>query len=53
MQRISKFSEEEAERSLPTEIEALHDYGIARIYSPDDGRKMGLQGMINDVFETM
>ncbi len=33
---------------LPTEIKELHDYGIARIYSPDDGRKMGLQGMIND-----
>ena len=28
---------------LPTEIEMLHEYGIARIYSPDDGREMGLQ----------
>lgn len=36
---------------LPTEIEELHTYGIARIYSPDDGRQMGLQGMINDVLE--
>ncbi len=36
---------------LPTEIEALQTYGIAHIYSPDDGRKMGLQGMINDVLE--
>lgn len=36
---------------LPSEIEELHNYGIARIYSPDDGRKMGLQGMINDVIE--
>ncbi len=36
---------------LPTEIEALHDYGIARIYSPDDGRTLGLQGMINDLLE--
>ncbi|MCB0642056.1 MAG: methylmalonyl-CoA mutase, partial [Phaeodactylibacter sp.] len=36
---------------LPTEIEELHDYGIARIYSPDDGRRMGLQGMINNVLE--
>jgi len=36
---------------LPTEIEALHAYGITRIYSPDDGRQMGLQGMINDVLE--
>ncbi|MEM9000973.1 MAG: methylmalonyl-CoA mutase family protein [Bacteroidota bacterium] len=36
---------------LPHEIEALMDYGIARIYSPDDGRKMGLQGMINDLVQ--
>lgn len=34
---------------LPHEIEELHQYGIARIYSPDDGRQMGLQGMINDL----
>lgn len=34
---------------LPSEIETLHTYGIARIYSPDDGRAMGLQGMINDL----
>jgi isobutyryl-CoA mutase len=34
---------------LPSEIEDLHAYGITRIYSPDDGRKLGLQGMINDV----
>ncbi|MFC6999834.1 methylmalonyl-CoA mutase family protein [Rufibacter roseus] len=36
---------------LPSEIEELHGYGIARIYSPDDGRAMGLQGMINDMLE--
>ncbi len=36
---------------LPSEIEELHNYGIARIYSPDDGRAMGLQGMINDVLQ--
>ncbi|MCH2042888.1 MAG: methylmalonyl-CoA mutase family protein [Saprospiraceae bacterium] len=36
---------------LPTEIEELHAYGITRIYSPDDGRAMGLQGMINNVLE--
>ena len=36
---------------LPEEIEELHQYGISRIYSPDDGRKMGLQGMINDVIK--
>ena len=34
---------------LPSEIEDLHAYGINRIYSPDDGRHMGLQGMINDL----
>ncbi len=34
---------------LPEEIDDLHNYGIARIYSPDDGREMGLQGMINDL----
>ncbi|MCT8338506.1 methylmalonyl-CoA mutase family protein [Flavobacteriaceae bacterium TK19130] len=37
---------------LPEEIEALHNYGITRIYSPDDGREMGLQGMINDLVKT-
>jgi isobutyryl-CoA mutase len=36
---------------LPSEIEELHNYGIARIYSPDDGRTLGLQGMINDVLK--
>jgi isobutyryl-CoA mutase len=36
---------------LPSEIEDLHNYGITRIYSPDDGRSLGLQGMINDVLE--
>lgn len=34
---------------LPTEIKELMNYGITRIYSPDDGRAMGLQGMINDL----
>ena len=36
---------------LPSEIEALHAYGITRIYHPDDGRAMGLQGMINDLVQ--
>ncbi len=36
---------------LPNEIDELHKYGIARIYSPDDGREMGLQGMINDMLQ--
>jgi len=34
---------------LPTEIKELQAYGISRIYSPDDGREMGLEGMIEDV----
>ncbi|AXT53224.1 methylmalonyl-CoA mutase [Aquimarina sp. BL5] len=34
---------------LPEEIKDLMDYGITRIYSPDDGRSLGLQGMINDL----
>src|SRR3954471_11599213 len=36
---------------LPSEIDELHAYGIDRIYSPDDGRSMGLQGMINDLLQ--
>ncbi len=36
---------------LPIEIAELHAYGITRIYSPDDGRHMGLEGMIEDVIE--
>ncbi|RZJ81685.1 MAG: methylmalonyl-CoA mutase [Flavobacterium sp.] len=36
---------------LPSEIEELQAHGITRIYSPDDGRKMGLQGMINNMLE--
>ena len=34
---------------LPDEIKELMDYGVTRIYSPDDGRSLGLQGMINDL----
>lgn len=34
---------------LPSEIQILHNYGVAHIYSPDEGRSLGLQGMINDV----
>ena len=34
---------------LPEEIDELHNYGITKIYSPDDGRELGLQGMINDL----
>ena len=34
---------------VPAEIRELHDYGVAHIYSVEDGRTMGLQGMINDM----
>lgn len=34
---------------LPEEIKELMDYGVTKIYSPDDGRELGLQGMINDL----
>src|SRR5688572_6855687 len=34
---------------VAAEIQELHDYGVARIYSPEDGQRMGLQGMINDM----
>lgn len=36
---------------LPTEMEELHAYGITKIYSPDDGRAMGLEGMIIDLLQ--
>src|SRR5580698_6608934 len=36
---------------LPQEISELHKYGITKIYSPDDGRKMGLEGMIEDLLK--
>src|SRR3954465_7317059 len=34
---------------VPSEVKELQDYGVARIYSPEDGQRMGLQGMINDM----
>jgi methylmalonyl-CoA mutase len=36
---------------LPSEIEELQAYGVTRLYHPDDGRSMGLQGMINDMVQ--
>ena len=36
---------------VPAEIRELHDYGVTRIYSPEDGARMGLQGMINDMIQ--
>ncbi len=36
---------------IPEEIQQLHDYGVARIYSPQDGLKLGLQGMIDDMVQ--
>ena len=38
---------------VPDEIKELEEYGVARIYSPEDGARMGLQGMINDMVETI
>ncbi len=38
---------------IPLEIDELHAYGVARIYSPEDGAKLGLQGIINHMLETM
>jgi methylmalonyl-CoA mutase len=37
---------------VPSEIAELHAYGVARVYSPEDGQSMGLQGMINDLAES-
>ena len=34
---------------VPAEIRQLHDYGVARIYSPEDGQRMGLRGMIGEM----
>ena len=38
---------------IPLEIDELQDYGVTRIYSPEDGTNMGLQGMINDMMRSM
>ncbi|MCK5836192.1 MAG: cobalamin-dependent protein, partial [Desulfobacula sp.] len=38
---------------IPSEMDELHAYGVKRIYSPEDGSKMGLQGMINDMMQSM
>ncbi|MBC8442465.1 MAG: methylmalonyl-CoA mutase family protein [Deltaproteobacteria bacterium] len=38
---------------IPLEMDELHAYGVTRIYSPEDGSKMGLQGMINDMMVAM
>ena len=34
---------------VPSEIDEMHSYGVTRIYSPEDGQSMGLQGMINEL----
>src|SRR5437764_5355318 len=34
---------------VPAEIKELHDYGVRRIFSPEDGQRLGLQGMINEI----
>jgi methylmalonyl-CoA mutase len=37
---------------IPDEIRELHDYGVTRIYSPEDGHSLGLTGMIDDMLST-
>ena len=37
---------------VPDEIAALHAHGVARIFSPDDGRRLGLDGMIDEMIAT-
>jgi methylmalonyl-CoA mutase len=34
---------------VPAEVQELHAYGVARLFSPEDGQKMGLQGMIGSI----
>jgi len=34
---------------VPDEVKCLHDYGVAKIYTPEDGQHIGLQGMIDDM----
>ena len=38
---------------IPSEMDELHAYGVTRIYSPEDGTRMGLQGMINNMMQAM
>ena len=38
---------------IPSEMQELHAYGVTRVYSPEDGSKIGLQGMINDMMRSM
>jgi len=38
---------------VTAEIKELEAYGVAKIYSPEDGAKMGLQGMINDLVRSV
>jgi len=38
---------------IPSEIKELHEYGVKRIYSPEDGQRIGLQGMIDDIMQSV
>ncbi|MGD9010440.1 MAG: cobalamin-dependent protein, partial [Desulfobacteraceae bacterium] len=38
---------------IPEEIKSLEAYGVAKIYSPEDGARMGLQGIINHMVKTL
>ncbi len=48
--RTSASSWAAAAPSRPHEIAELEAYGVAKIYTPEDGRRLGLTGMIDDVF---
>src|SRR5699024_5107369 len=37
---------------IPKEVKQMHDYGVSQIFTPEDGRKLGLQSMINIILET-
>ncbi|WP_041245316.1 fused isobutyryl-CoA mutase/GTPase IcmF [Geotalea uraniireducens] len=36
---------------VPEEIREIEGYGVSKIFSPEDGRRMGLQGMVNHMLE--
>ena len=55
LQELKNYIESDITQTIdlePEEIKELMDYGITRIYAPDDGRELGLQGMINDLVQT-
>ena len=49
--RVTKMVEVYGRPHLQAEIDELHAYGVARIFSPEDGQRLGLAGMINSMIE--